>query len=185
MPQSDKATPPSNPGRHHFTVRLLVSGRKRALGWTLPAGEGASPMPRRKRLSPCHPLKPATLWIRVVSMLSARVIAGRMVASRRASIDLPAPGGPRSRDVMVGTPASGSALSSAPKVLTVIVGEQRADHYCQPACIGLCATASSLNPGLALYRDSSSNLCHARVFIDIPGYRLVHSRAFVRLQLYL
>ena len=43
------------------------------------------------------PVRPATLWIRVVSMASARVIAGRMVVSRRASIDLPAPGGPSSR----------------------------------------------------------------------------------------
>jgi hypothetical protein len=31
----------------------------------------------------------------VVSMASARVIAGRIVVRRRASIDLPAPGGPR------------------------------------------------------------------------------------------
>ena len=43
------------------------------------------------------PVRPATRWIRVVSMASARVIAGRMVVSRRASIDLPAPGGPRRR----------------------------------------------------------------------------------------
>src|SRR5262245_28758982 len=43
------------------------------------------------------PVRPATLWIRVVSMASARVIAGRMVVSRRASIDLPAPGGPSKR----------------------------------------------------------------------------------------
>ena len=43
------------------------------------------------------PVRPATLWMRVVSMASARVIAGRMVVSRRASIDLPAPGGPRRR----------------------------------------------------------------------------------------
>ena len=40
------------------------------------------------------PVRPATLWMRVVSMASARVMAGRMVVSRRASIDLPAPGGP-------------------------------------------------------------------------------------------
>jgi hypothetical protein len=33
----------------------------------------------------------------VVSSASARLIAGRMVARRRASIDLPAPGGPSSR----------------------------------------------------------------------------------------
>jgi hypothetical protein len=33
----------------------------------------------------------------VVSMASARVIAGRIVVSRRASIDLPAPGDPRRR----------------------------------------------------------------------------------------
>jgi hypothetical protein len=39
------------------------------------------------------PVSPATRWIRVVSMASARVIAGRMVVSRRTSIDLPAPGG--------------------------------------------------------------------------------------------
>jgi hypothetical protein len=40
------------------------------------------------------PVRPATLWIRVVSMASARVIAGRRVVSRRASLDVPAPGGP-------------------------------------------------------------------------------------------
>ena len=39
------------------------------------------------------PVRPATRWMRVVSRASARVIAGRMVVSRRASIDLPAPGG--------------------------------------------------------------------------------------------
>ena len=43
------------------------------------------------------PVRPATLWMRVVSMASARVIAGRMVVSRRASIGLPGPGGPRRR----------------------------------------------------------------------------------------
>jgi hypothetical protein len=40
------------------------------------------------------PVRPTMRWIRVVSMASARVIAGRMVVRRRASIDLPAPGGP-------------------------------------------------------------------------------------------
>ena len=40
------------------------------------------------------PVRPAMLWIRVVSIASARGIAGRMVVSRRASIDLPAPGAP-------------------------------------------------------------------------------------------
>jgi hypothetical protein len=35
------------------------------------------------------PVSPATLWMRVISMASARVIAGRMVVSRRAHIDLP------------------------------------------------------------------------------------------------
>jgi len=40
------------------------------------------------------PVRPATRWIRVVSMASARVIAGRMAVSGRASIDVPAPGGP-------------------------------------------------------------------------------------------
>jgi hypothetical protein len=44
------------------------------------------------------PVGPATLWMRVVFMASARVMDGRMVVSRRASMDLPAPGGPsRSR----------------------------------------------------------------------------------------
>jgi hypothetical protein len=33
-------------------------------------------------------------WMRVVSRASARVIAGRMVVRRRASLDLPTPGGP-------------------------------------------------------------------------------------------
>src|ERR1700757_1617644 len=35
---------------------------------------------------------PAPLWMRVVSMASARVIAGRMVVSRRAKMDVPASG---------------------------------------------------------------------------------------------
>jgi hypothetical protein len=43
------------------------------------------------------PVRPATRWMRVVSMASARVIAGRMVVSRRASLDFPTPGGPRRR----------------------------------------------------------------------------------------
>jgi hypothetical protein len=43
------------------------------------------------------PVRPATRWIRVVSMASARVIAGRMVVRRRASLDLPTPGGPMMR----------------------------------------------------------------------------------------
>jgi hypothetical protein len=36
-------------------------------------------------------VRPAMLWMRMVSMASARVMAGRMVVSRRASIDVPAP----------------------------------------------------------------------------------------------
>jgi hypothetical protein len=43
------------------------------------------------------PVRPATRWMRVVSSASARVIAGRMVVSRRASLDLPAPRGPSSK----------------------------------------------------------------------------------------
>jgi hypothetical protein len=42
-------------------------------------------------------VRPATRWIRVVSSASAGLIAGRMVARRRASLDFPAPGGPRSK----------------------------------------------------------------------------------------
>jgi hypothetical protein len=40
------------------------------------------------------PVRPATQWRRVFSTVSARVIAGRMVVSRRASMDVPASGGP-------------------------------------------------------------------------------------------
>jgi hypothetical protein len=43
------------------------------------------------------PVRLATRWMRVVSRASGRVIAGRMVVSRCASLDLPAPGGPSSR----------------------------------------------------------------------------------------
>jgi hypothetical protein len=43
------------------------------------------------------PVRPATWCMRVVSRASARVIAGRIVVSRHASIDLPAPGGPMRR----------------------------------------------------------------------------------------
>ncbi len=41
-------------------------------------------------------VRPATPWMRVVSSASARLIAGRMVTRRRASIDVPAPGVPAS-----------------------------------------------------------------------------------------
>jgi hypothetical protein len=41
------------------------------------------------------PVRPATLWIRVVSSASARVIAGRRVVSRRASLDVPGTAAPR------------------------------------------------------------------------------------------
>jgi hypothetical protein len=43
------------------------------------------------------PVRPATRGRRVVSRASGRGIAGRMVVSRCASLDLPAPGGPSSR----------------------------------------------------------------------------------------
>jgi hypothetical protein len=43
------------------------------------------------------PIRPATGWRRVVSIASARVIAGRTVVSRRASLDVPGTGGPRRR----------------------------------------------------------------------------------------
>ena len=39
------------------------------------------------------PVRPATRWMQVLSRASARVMAGRMVVSRRASIDVPALGG--------------------------------------------------------------------------------------------
>jgi hypothetical protein len=45
------------------------------------------------------PLRSAAvrLWMHVVSMASAWLMVGRMVVSRRASIDFPAPGGPSIR----------------------------------------------------------------------------------------
>ena len=43
------------------------------------------------------PVRPATRWMRVVSMALAKVIAGRVVVRRRASIDWPVPGRPSSR----------------------------------------------------------------------------------------
>jgi hypothetical protein len=43
------------------------------------------------------PVRPATRGMRVVSRASARRIVGRMVVSRRASLDVPTPGGPRRR----------------------------------------------------------------------------------------
>jgi hypothetical protein len=38
------------------------------------------------------PVRPATLWMRVVSIASGRVIAGTIVMSWRADIDFPTPG---------------------------------------------------------------------------------------------
>src|SRR5262245_55904712 len=43
------------------------------------------------------PMRPATRWMRVVSRASARLIAGRMGVSRRASLDCATPDGPSSR----------------------------------------------------------------------------------------
>ena len=43
------------------------------------------------------PVQPAMRWMRVVSRASARIMVGRMVVSRRASLYVPAPGGPSSR----------------------------------------------------------------------------------------
>jgi hypothetical protein len=43
------------------------------------------------------PVRPATRCIRVVSRASARRIAGNIVVSRRASIDVPTPGDPKRR----------------------------------------------------------------------------------------
>jgi hypothetical protein len=40
-------------------------------------------------------VRPATRWMRVVSRASARVMSGRMVVNRRASIHVPAPGAPK------------------------------------------------------------------------------------------
>jgi hypothetical protein len=73
---------------------LPCRGRKRALGWTRPAGKGASPISRRKRWSPGTPLNPAMRWRRVVSRASASVMAGRIVVSRRARLDGLASGHP-------------------------------------------------------------------------------------------
>jgi hypothetical protein len=41
-------------------------------------------------------VRSATWWMRVVSMASARVMAGKVGVRRRASIDVPVPRGPRS-----------------------------------------------------------------------------------------
>jgi hypothetical protein len=43
------------------------------------------------------PVRPATLWMRVVSRASVSVIAGRRVGSRRAHVDLSAPDGQRNK----------------------------------------------------------------------------------------
>jgi hypothetical protein len=39
------------------------------------------------------PVRPATRWMHVVSRASVRLTAGTMVVSRRASLDVPTPGG--------------------------------------------------------------------------------------------
>ncbi len=52
---------------------------------------------------------PATLWMRVISIASSRVSGGMMPGSRRASMVLPAPGGP----VMSTLCAPATAISSA------------------------------------------------------------------------
>jgi hypothetical protein len=55
------------------------------------------PRPRFVTMAVRAPVRPAMLWMRVVAMASARVIAGRMVVGRRASPDLPSTGGPQLR----------------------------------------------------------------------------------------
>ena len=56
------------------------------------------------------PVRPAMLWMRVASIASAKVIAGRMVVSLRASIDLP-PRRAKREDVWVRMSASHSVCS--------------------------------------------------------------------------
>jgi len=63
----------------------------------LPCSSGSAGIPRGRGHIVTKAVRPATRWIRVVSRVSARGMAGRMVGKRRASIDVPAPGGPRSR----------------------------------------------------------------------------------------
>ena len=59
------------------------------------------------------PSTPATLWILVVSSASSRVIDGRMVGRRRASMVLPAPGGPMSSRLWAPAAATSSARLAA------------------------------------------------------------------------
>jgi hypothetical protein len=47
------------------------------------------------------PVRPATRWIRVVASASARRIAGRRMARRRASRDVTAPAGPSSQALLL------------------------------------------------------------------------------------
>jgi hypothetical protein len=54
------------------------------------------------------PVRPATLWIRVVSMASASVIYGRIVVSRRASMDVLTLGRAKQQEILSRTPASPS-----------------------------------------------------------------------------
>ena len=98
-------------------------------------GQGGLPGPRRRRRRrPARPAEivwcgarngrpatspsawsPATLWIRVTSSASARVISGRIDGSRRASIVLPVPGGALEQQVVAARPRRSAARAAAPR----------------------------------------------------------------------
>jgi hypothetical protein len=67
------------------------------------------------------PVRPATRGMRVVSMASARVMAGKMVVSRRVSLDFPTPKWIEEEDVVIRTPASCSALPAGHEVVAAVV----------------------------------------------------------------
>ena len=73
--------------------------------------------------------------MRVVSTASARVIAGRMVVSRRASIDLPALGGPKIQHV-VDTCQHRLSLYFLNPELMEVVWQVRARGITESACEG-------------------------------------------------
>jgi hypothetical protein len=78
------------PTRHVPLVTDMDPGSSGMRGRRCGGGDsGAGPSGALVTRAVRSPMRPATRGIRVVSMASTRVIAGRMVVSRLASIDVP------------------------------------------------------------------------------------------------
>jgi hypothetical protein len=100
------------------------------------------------------PVRPATRWMRVVSMASARVMAGRIGAKRRASIDVPRSRGTQEEQMMIKTPAARSP--SHPQLAVISTPQDDVAALSHGATTGAAMLLDYL-PARSPAQDSSSS----------------------------